>query len=245
MIPFIFWGYVQLNSGIGEPPMNGPELAVVIEVPLEISAGKILKPIKGNVSLLGLMCDRMQKLVDAVDVIVLTGRRPEDTPYGNFAALRGGYLHRSDLPAGNQRMKGIVDAASGRRAKDFIFINARHPFADPGLLRQLADFHAARKNAYTRFDNSIPAWLGGEAFNTNLLMDAYLMAKNAVRLDAAPGEFIESEKEAFKSAVFNPRVRGRWAAEHSLANPQAETLVLQKIKLSPDPVEISLRDFLA
>lgn len=236
---------MQLNSGIGEPPMNGPELAVVIEVPLEISAGKILKPIKGNVSLLGLMCDRMQKLVNAIDVIVLTGRRPEDTPYGNFAALRGGYLHRTDSMIRNLRMKSIVDAASGRRAKDFILINAGNPFADPGLLRQLAEFHKSQKNAYTRIDNSIPAWIGGEAFNTNFLMDAYLMAKNAGRLDAEPGEFIAADKENFKSAVFNPRVRGRWAAEHSLANLQAETLVLQKIKLSPDPVEISLRDFRA
>jgi spore coat polysaccharide biosynthesis protein SpsF (cytidylyltransferase family) len=224
---------------------SSPELVVVLEVPPEINADRIMKPVKGNLSILSLICDRMQNLVSPIDLIILTGRRSEDTPYGNFTALRGNHLHRSAAFGEGIRMSGVVEAAGGRRAKTVARVKAQYPFADPGLLARLIEFHNKQNAAYSCFDDSIPKWLVGDVFNTNFLIDAFIEARKAGMENQDASAFLLKEKQTYKNAVFRPGIKGRWTdAAHSLDNTRSETLVIDRILRYSDPKAVSYVDFL-
>ncbi|MFA6451661.1 MAG: hypothetical protein WCX65_19475 [bacterium] len=221
--------------------MPDPELAIIIELPFEIDSSIFLTPVRDNKCPLDILIERLKKIVPSNDMIFLTGHESHHVQYGSFSAMNGLFLFRTAEPG---RLVQFVRAASSRRMKTAIRINACHVFADPELLKGMLDFHNKQSVAYTCFDG-IPAWLGGDIFERADVIDAFVLAEEFNKLDEDPAQFILSQSESFKTASYRPKVWGRWKnVSLSLDTPASAAVLIESIRRAPDPLSVSYRDFL-
>ncbi len=221
--------------------MPDPELAIVIQIPTEMPNEPLLTPVRDNKCPLEFLYERLAKVAPVSDMIFLSGHEPHHAPYGNFSALRGLFLFRTD-ERGSFRQ--LVRAASGRRMKTLIRVNAAHTFTDPEILLGMLEFHQKQNVAHTYLEG-VPAWLGAEIYQRTELIDAFMAAEALGRLDDLPGDFIRSQNELFKTAVYKPKIRGRWKnVELSIEKPASTAFTIDTIKRAPNLLSVSYRDFL-
>ena len=219
--------------------MPDAELAIIIELPWEIDSSVFITPVRDNKSPLEILFQRLSKIVPLSDMILLTGHEPHHTPYGNFAAIKGLFLFRTDTEG---RFSQLNRAISTKRMKTAIRVNASHVFADPEILAQMVEFHQKQNAMYTYLEG-VPEWLGAEIFQRANLIDAFMMADEQGNLDEQPGMFMRSRQDLYKTAAFKPKIRGRWKeVDLSLATSYAFTV--DTIKRAPDPFTVTYRDFL-
>jgi spore coat polysaccharide biosynthesis protein SpsF (cytidylyltransferase family) len=221
--------------------MPESELAIIIHIPAEMPNEPLITSVRDNKSPLEILYERLTKIAPVTDMIFLTGHLPHHAPYGNYAALRGLFLFRTDE---STIFRQIVRAASGRRMKTLIRVNAAHPFTDPEILQDMLEYHMNMNVAYTYLDG-VPDFLGAEIYQRGELIDAYVRAERLELLDEQPGAFIRSQPELFKTAAYKPKIKGRWKKiDLSLDNPASTGFTIDTIRRAPNPLTVSYRDFL-
>jgi spore coat polysaccharide biosynthesis protein SpsF (cytidylyltransferase family) len=215
---------------------------IILDVPQGMEPGKMLAPVRADISPLGLLIDRMTRITSPKNISVLVNMEAGGSPYGKFTALRGVFLSRVKE---TEKLHRLTRAASGRGAAAFVRIDARHVFADPDIARQLGQFRAEKKAAFARADGA-PAWLTAEAFESKYLLDASIAAKANGDGDIDPVEALAKYVDGFKPAALKTRIRGRWKADNiALGDPQGEPQIMSAMRSAPDPVSLSYKDFLA
>ncbi len=221
--------------------MPDPEVAVLLEIPAAMDPDLLLMPVRDGKPPLTFLCERMRKVVSPLNIILVTGNKPHNAPYGNYVAAHGMFMYRTDEVSPTHI---VARASASRRPRTVLRVNAGHTFTDPELLLDLHDYHRRQSSQYTTLAG-VPAWLGAEAVDSVAAMDVFMYAQQNSLTGREPGELIRADSKRFTSFEYHPKISGRWLpGEVSLLNPDSAKAVIDKLLSAPDPVAVTFRDFL-